>query len=144
MNYVFLIMGILGIYLLLTGCIATTVTVYRRYFKKKPRRRRPVVKKTTTMKTINLTNEVKKLIDEMIVFEVSKKIQRVRLVNEKYDIKRLDKDAEEIMNVIFKGINPLLWNTDIFMTTEYLMGFITTRVSSTLLEASIEYNNNRG
>lgn len=144
MNYVFLIMGILGIYLLLAGCVAATVTVYRRCFKKKPRRRRPVVKKTTTMETINLTNEVKKLIDEMIVFEVSKKIQRVRLVNEKYDIKRLDKDAEEIMNVIFKGINPLLWNTDIFMTTEYLMGFITTRVSSTLLEASIEYNNNRG
>ena len=144
MNYVFLIMGILGIYLLLAGCVAATVTVYRRCFKKKPRRRRPVAKKTTTMETINLTNEVKKLIDEMIVFEVSKKIQRVRLVNEKYDIKRLDKDAEEIMNVIFKGINPLLWNTDIFMTTEYLMGFITTRVSSTLLEASIEYNNNRG
>ena len=144
MNYVFLIMGILGIYLLLAGCVAATVTVYRRCFKKKPRRRRPVVKKTTTMETINLTNEVKKLIDEMIVFEVSKKIQRVRLVNEKYDIKRLDKDAEEIMNVIFKGINPLLWNTDIFMTTEYLMGFITTRVSSTLLEASIEYNINRG
>ena len=122
------------------GLIWIVLDIYESFFRKKPIQKQ--AKEFMSMDTMNLTSQIQVAINDMIMFRVAKMLLPYSSTEKRYDLRTIDKDVQKIAEEVFKGINPMVYSTNLFFTKEYLMEYIVNATSSYLIKTVTEFNKN--
>lgn len=102
---------------------------------KKPKEKNPLTKEDVV-----LTDNIKSYINEMIELQITNIFIKLKAINERYDVSKIDEDIANISKAVLVGLNPRVFECDFVITNKYLIEYVTMRVSSILMETSVEYN----
>ena len=146
MNIVYLIGNIfIGILLFILYILLTNLIINMSdYFAKKRdlihyEINRP--KEVTLGRKMDVTNELLKMIDDMIMTEFGGVLHRFAILGEIYPTIRIDNDVKEVATIVFSAFNPDTFkDLELCVTEEYLMKYITERSKTLALNAVYEYN----
>ena len=90
---------------------------------------------------IDLTNSILDLITFLINNEIIIQIKPYIVLNNPYEISRLDDDVRVISTNVFKSINPSLFkDTNLVLTDEYLMTYITKKSMGLMIDVVQNHN----
>lgn len=92
---------------------------------------------------VELTNSILDLIAFMVNNEIVSLFKNYISLNELYVISNIDKDAANISNNVFNGINENLFkDPNLILTDKYLMEYISKKSISTLIDVAQTHNSN--
>ena len=92
---------------------------------------------------IELSNSVLDLISFMVNNEIVSFFKSYIILNNPYDISRMDEDVVIISQNVFNGINKVMFiDPNLVLTENYLMEFITKKTISTMLDVAQTHNAN--
>ena len=93
-----------------------------------------------TITDIEISEKVKRMIDEMISVEIYSALRQYLPINAKYPIINLDTDIKAISSKVFNGLNPKLMHTNMIFSEEYIMEYIVGQTFNTILQVVINHN----
>lgn len=93
---------------------------------------------------IEASSSLMNFINVMINVEVTRMIQALQKLRTKYDVSNLDKDARNIAETVFNGMNKTIVFSESFdnmiLSKEYVMQYISSQSIIVLMNAAFEYN----
>ena len=90
---------------------------------------------------ISITNEMMKLIDDLILTEFGALLHRFAVLEHPYPIERLDDDVRITAMTVFEGCKKEIFDSDeLCLTSSYMMRMITERTKTLALTSVYEYN----
>ena len=109
-------------------------------------KRKKVVREAERMVTslgtkIDVTNELMKLIDDLIMIEFGSLLHRFAIMNQQYPVNRTDNDVKAVATTVFEAIKgEYFTDDDLILTEDYLFRYITERSKTLILASVMEYN----
>lgn len=92
------------------------------------------------LKDAILSEKIKDQINEMISVEVYAVLRECINLRTKYNITNLDSDITKISTNVVNGINPLVLETNMIMTNNFLMTYVVNQAFNLMLNIVTEHN----
>ena len=90
---------------------------------------------------IDTTDKLLKMITILVDTEIQKKINLLSLKKEEYKILNLDKDIKNINTLVYRSINPNVFNDpELILIDEFIISFISSQTMLRFTTAVREYN----
>lgn len=93
-----------------------------------------------SIEDIEISERLKKLIDEMISVECYSALRQYITINSKYPITNIDTDISAVSTRVFNGLNSKVSETTTVFSSEYLMNYIVGQTFNLILRIVTDHN----